>query len=64
MSGYIIWVRGLRGPELQKHAAPPRPESDYRRRMLVQPIAMKDGDWGKSIDELRKEYPAPTQESQ
>jgi hypothetical protein len=60
MSGYIVWMRGLRGPELQKHEVRPRPDSaHYREYMIGQPLPMKDGDWEKSIDELRKIYPTP-----
>lgn len=62
--GFIIWTRGTRGvPDLHKRADRPTHITDYwKQRMVGDPIPLKDGEWGLSIDQLREIYPAPSQE--
>ena len=62
--GYIIWTFGQKGePEMRKFSRyPPNVTDHWKSRMLCAPIPMREGEIDKSIDELKKLYPAPENE--
>jgi hypothetical protein len=65
MTGFVVWVRSVGGvPALHKYAERPRPraehsDSRFHDRMLTDMIALRDGEFSLSLDELAVLYPAP-----
>jgi len=58
--GYIVWVRGPRGPELQKWREPPPDLSGYwAKRVIGSPIPVGRDMYSRSISELMRLFPAP-----
>ena len=60
VAGYIVWIRGTRGPELQKWREPPPDLSGYwAKRVIGSPIPVGHDVYAKPIDEPLRLFPAP-----
>ncbi len=60
VAGYVVWVRGPRGPELQKWREPPPDLSGYwDKRVIGSPIPVGRDIYAKPINELLRLFPAP-----
>jgi hypothetical protein len=60
VAGYVVWIRGPRGPELQKwRELPPELSGYWPKRVIGSPIPVARGVYAKSIGELMDLFPAP-----
>jgi hypothetical protein len=62
-AGYLIWTRGLKGPEASKWSDIPPSVSDYWKHNALQKIALDADEFELTIEQLAAKYPAPAAEA-
>ena len=64
IGGYLVWVRGLRGPEAQKWGLNPSDRvHDYWKDKVLAVHPLGPEVYALELDELAARYPAPAQQA-
>jgi hypothetical protein len=62
--GWLIWVKGAKGPSPSKWAEPPAMITDFWRGRVLSKVAISEADFALSLDELAAKFPPPPAEVQ